>query len=98
MNTTKLFYQWKYIEKNYRFLGWKWKIIIMETFNLSTKKEAKYLIKNNEIQQSFFSEKNKKELQEWQIKLDYLEKLIKTNIELEKKKINVSGNISTYNH
>ena len=62
------------------------KKIIMEIFNLKTKKEAKYLIKNNEITINFFTTKNKKEIQEWQIKLDYLEKLIKTNIQLNKKK------------
>ena len=98
MNTTKLFYQWKYIEKNFRLLGWQWKKIIMEIFNLKTKKEAKYLIKNNEITINFSATKNKKEIQEWQIKLDYLEKLIKTNIQLNEKKVNVSGNISTHNY
>ena len=70
----------------------------MEIFNLKTKKEAKYLIKNNEITINFFATKNKKEIQEWQIKLDYLEKLIKTNIQLNEKKVNVSGNISTHNY
>lgn len=96
INTTKLFYQWKYIEEHIGYLGWwKWKKIIMETFNLATKKEAKYLIKNKEIQQSFFNNKNKKELQEWQIKLDYLEKTIKTNIEISKKNVYVSGHVST---
>ena len=58
----------------------------MEIFNLKTKKEAKYLIKNNEITINFFTTKNKKEIQEWQIKLNYLEKLIKTNIQLNEKK------------
>lgn len=70
----------------------------MEIFNLKTKKEAKYLIKNNEITINFFTTKNKKEIQEWQIKLNYLEKLIKTNIQLNEKKVNVSGNISTHNY
>ena len=70
----------------------------MEIFNLKTKKEAKYLIKNNEITINFSATKNKKEIQEWQIKLDYLEKLIKTNIQLNEKKVNVSGNISTHNY
>lgn len=32
----------------------------MEIFNLKTKKEAKYLIKNNEITINFFTTKNKK--------------------------------------
>ena len=41
MNTTKLFYQWKYIEKNFRLLGWQWKKIIIEIFNLKTKKRSK---------------------------------------------------------
>lgn len=40
------------------------KKIIMEIFNLKTKKEAKCLIKNNEITTNFFTTKNKKEIQE----------------------------------
>lgn len=70
----------------------------MEIFNLKTKKEAKYLIKNNEITINFFTTKNKKEIQEWQIKLDYLEKLIKNKHSIKWKKVNVSGNISTHNY